>query len=364
MANLEHRKIVKGGRKAIARWRKEHQGERFDLTHADLYQADLVDVDLTGADLSRAYLAGANLRMANLKMANLSIADLCFDFDGDILSSANLSNAILSMADLSGADLRGVDLSGVNLRTADLSKASLGEANFSGADLAEADFSGAKCGFTIFAGCDLSQCRGLESVKHEAPSSVGIDTIIASFRGAGNRLTPEMETFFLGAGVPREILAEFPRILAQVQYCTCFICYGEPDRAFAEKLHKDLTARGVSCYFFPYDQTPGERTWREIGKWRREAEKMVVLCSAKALIRPGVLKELEEQIDEEPDKMVPVSLDDLWKEDGFRVMRGDRELKPFLLERNYADFSNASLYGKSLERLLKGLKRPQPAKGD
>ena len=74
-------------------------------------------------------------------------------------------------------------------------------------------------------------------------------------------------------------------------------------------------------------------------------------------MRDGALKEIEEQIDEEPDKMVPVSLDDLWKEDGFKVMRGNCDLKPFLLERNYADFSDNSLYHQSVERLLTALIR-------
>ena len=90
---------------------------------------------------------------------------------------------------------------------------------------------------------------------------------------------------------------------------------------------------------------------------RREAEKMIVLCSAKALIRDGVLKEIEEQIDEDPDKIVPISLDDTWKESGFPVKRGQRDLKPFLVERNYADFGDKSKYEDALDRLLNGIER-------
>ncbi len=82
---------------------------------------------------------------------------------------------------------------------------------------------------------------------------------------------------------------------------------------------------------------------------------MVVLCSHKALVRDGFLREIEEQIDEDPDKLVPVSLDNDWQHEGFRVMRGERDLKPFLLERNYADFSNPSNYEKELKSLLKAL---------
>jgi len=128
------------------------------------------------------------------------------------------------------------------------------------------------------------------------------------------------------------------------QYYSCFISYGKPDKDFTEKLISDLEAKGVSCWLYSLDATPGERIWREIGRKRREADKMIVLCSANSLIRDGILKEIEEQIDENPDKIIPISLDNLWKERGFRVMRAFRDLKPFLMDRNYADFSDLSKY--------------------
>ena len=318
MANLEHVKAVEGGKEAIALWREQHPEERLDLFRADLI--------------------GANLRLANLNGANLNGANLT----GADLIGADLIGANLIGANLSGADLRGADLRGANLR---------------GANLREADLSAAKCHFTVFGACDLSSARGLDSVVHGGPSIIGVDTLIASFRGTGNRLTSEMETFFLNAGVPKNLLTELPHILAEVQYCTAFICYGEPDRGFAESLHKDLTAKGVSCWLYSMDATPGERVWKEIVERRREAEKMIVLCSAKSLVRDGALKEVEEQIDEDPGKMVPLSLDNIWGADGFRVMRGSRDLKPFLLERNYADFSGSTPYEDSLGQLLRGLKR-------
>jgi len=139
------------------------------------------------------------------------------------------------------------------------------------------------------------------------------------------------------------------------RYFKTFIGYGQPDREFAEKLVADLKQKGVPCWLYSLDYTPGVRTWMEIGVRMREAEKMVVLCSAQSLIRDGLLKEIEEQIDENPEKIIPVSLDNLWNKKGFRVMRGERDLKPFLLDRNYADFSNKLNYKDELNRLLKAL---------
>jgi len=169
--------------------------------------------------------------------------------------------------------------------------------------------------------------------------------------------------FLQGCGVPQAFLDAMLRLMAKVNYHSCFISYGEPDLKFAQKLRRDLIARGVSCWLYAMDATVGERIWKEIGQKRREAEKMVVLCSARSLVRDGVLKEIEEQIDEDPDKMIPISLDDLWKHPGFRVVRGNGDMKPFLLERNFADFAewpDEKTYEKALERLLGGLERKRP----
>ena len=60
-------------------------------------------------------------------------------------------------------------------------------------------------------------------------------------------------------------------------------------------------------------------------------------------------------MDDDPGKIIPISRDDLWRAPGFEVRRVGRDLKPFLLERNYADFSPEADYAASFERLLKGL---------
>ena len=93
-------------------------------------------------------------------------------------------------------------------------------------------------------------------------------------------------------------------MVASERYSTCFIAYGEPDKSFTEELVLRLEDFGVKCWVYSLDATLGERTWREIGKQRREAEKMIVLCSLNSLIRPGLKRELEEQITEDEDKII------------------------------------------------------------
>jgi uncharacterized protein YjbI with pentapeptide repeats len=357
MANPEHVKVVRQGAAAIAEWRLQNSGVLLNLTDADLSGADL-----SGADLAGAYLIGANLKEADLTAVNFLMANLTdANLSNTDLSEANLIGSYLVVANLAGADLSGANLTAANLFRADLTAANLTGADLSGANLyraklTKADLAQALLDKTSLGNCDLSDAA-LAAVNHEGPSSIGVDTLIMSFRGAGNKLTPDLETFFIGAGVPRELLTELPRIVAEVKYYSCFICYGQPDLDFATRLCDDLERRGVPCWLYDLDKTPGERTWPEISQARREADKMVVICSTAALVRDGALKEIEEQIDEAPDKIVPISRDNLWREPGFRVMRGSRDLGPWLRERNYADFSDESCYEDSLQRLLTALRR-------
>jgi len=297
MANPDHVALVREGFDAIARWRAAHPRERLDLTRA------------------------------NLKGGNLNMADLTF---------ADLRRAVLGQCELLSADLSGADVNG-------------------------ADFSEAQLGFTSLGYIDLSGAKRLETTRHFGPSTIGTDTLVKSARGAGNRLTPELRRFFGDAGVPRALLEAVERMISEIQHYSCFIAYGQPDLELATKLCQDLEAKGVSSWLYDMDKTVGKRTWGEIGEARRSADKFGVLCSAAALVRDGVLQEIEDQINEDPDRVVPISLDRVWREPGFRIMRGTHDLKPDLVNRNYADFANRT-YEEALQELLKGLRRPEVKK--
>lgn len=350
MANPEHVKIVRQGARAILEWRRHNKGVKLDLSRAKLSGAKL-----SGANLSRANLTGANLAAANLTKAYLTEANLT----GANLFHANLTLAYLARANLTLAYLIWADLTWADLRGADLAEADLAEANLRGVNLTGADLAEARLALTSMGDCDLSQAKGLSAVDHNAPSSIGVDTLIASFRGAGNVLAPELERFFLGAGVPKELLEALPGILAKVLYYSCFIAYGQPDVEFAKRLYGDLKSRGVSCWLYDLDKTPGQPTWGEIEQKLGEYEKMLVLCSIDALMRDGVKKEIDKQIDKSPEKLMPLSLESRWMQAGFTCKWGNRDLKTWLLERNYADFAKL-LYEEALQRLLKALERRRP----
>ena len=348
MANPEHVEIVRAGAEAIAEWRLSNRRVKLDLRGAGLVGCNLAEANLAGANISTADLGFADLFKANLSRTNFVRTNLL---------RATLPLANFSYASLMEANLFACDLTLTKFPRANLSKADRSFAHLLGANLAGTKFSNAIFESTSVSDCDLSACTGLETVQHLGPSTVGTDTLVLSFRSGGNRLPPELEGFFRSSGVPEGLLRTVPTIVGAITYYTCFICYGQPDYSFALTLREELLKKGVTSWLYSMDATPGQRTWSEIQQKRREADRMIVLCSLQSLVRDGAKKEIEEQIDEDPDKILPVSLDDDWKQPGFQIMRGSRDLKPFLMDRNYADFSDLSKYDESLERLLKGVRR-------
>ena len=167
-----------------------------NLSRADLRGADLHAADLSGADLSRSNLSGADLTGAKLIRANLDHADLTQAMLGCDLSFSNLSYANLTNADFTEADLTDARLDGAILRGAILNRT-----NLEGVHVSDAIF-----GFTVLVDIDLSIVSDLDSVKHEGPSSIGLDTL---YRSHGR--IPE--GFLRQAGVPGDVIQHLlPRI--------------------------------------------------------------------------------------------------------------------------------------------------------
>ena len=299
--NPEHVEIVRQGSDAINTWRSAHPAQRLDLSGADLPLAKLAEVDLSranlsmtnlleadlsgtllyGADLSHSIISGAHLAQADLFEANLTDAIL----SGADLFAANLSQANLARVDLSATECYITDLSGAALGQADLSYATLDRAN-----LSRTVFSGATFNETVFADCDLSVALGLDAVRHEGPSTLGLDTVIRS-RG---QIPP---AFLRGVGVPDSVSAYVRSLNTEAPpFYTCFISYSSRDQEFARRLYADLQLRGVRCWTFPETSTVGRRVWKKADRAIRVYDKLLVICSGNSLQNPQVLRELDRAI--------------------------------------------------------------------
>jgi hypothetical protein len=219
-----------------------------DLSDAGLRLAELIEANLKGADLYWANLSEANLRGADLREANLQGANMTgSNLRGARINSSNLTQANISRADISSSELNranlyGADLSGADLSNSILKGANLVGANLTGANLEGADLTNAVIGATLFGNVDLSNVKGLESLLHLGPSTVGIDTIYKS-----NGKVPVL--FLRNAGVPRHLIDYIEMFVDQnKKYHSCFISYSDKNEEFALKLYEDLQAHGVRCW--------------------------------------------------------------------------------------------------------------------
>lgn len=257
----------------------------------------------------------------------------------------DLSNTNLSSADLSDAILTGVNLNGSDLSYADIIGANLSDASLTGTN-----FSYARVGYTKFGNNDLSKVRGLETVHHDGPSTIGIDTIYLS---KGN--IPE--SFLLGAGVP-DIFITYMRSLTgtAIQFYSCFISYSSQDEAFAERLYADLQNVGVRCWFAPQSLKAGERFRERIDESIKLYDKLLLVLTKSSIHSDWVEKEVEVALDDERARgrmvLFPVRLDNAIMEisTGWpALIKNTRQIGDFRNWRNH------DLYKRALSRLVKDL---------
>src|SRR6266545_4673480 len=285
MANPEHLEILKQGIEKWNQWRRANPEIAADLSGANLRGASLVGADLRGADVREADIIQADLGGAILSRADLRKTKL---------RGSYLTRAILIRAELGGADLRDTNLIQANLNGANLPRtklhwANLTEANLIGADLIEADLSWAILDGTILTeavlnmvilratvltNLDLSEVKGLETIRHETASSIGLDTIYRS-KGA----IPDV--FLRGCGVPENFLT-FHKSLANnpIEFYSCFISYSHADKSFARRLHDQLQMRGIRCWLDEKQMLPGDDIYEQVDRGIRLWDK-VLLCASK-----------------------------------------------------------------------------------
>jgi len=337
MANPEHVKILEQGVDAWNKWRAENPGIIPDLEGADPGGVDLLGANLIGGHLSRAHLRGADLLGAGLSRA--------------ILVRADLGGADLRGAHLMRADLRGADLSAADLSRVDFTAASLARTHLSGADLQNSDFTNAFLGMTVFGDNDLSTLKGLETVEHGGPSTIGIDTIYKSN-------CKIHEAFLRGAGVPEDFITYMKSLVENpIEFYSCFISYSSKDDDFAQRLHADLRQKGVRCWFAREDLKIGDKFRTRIDESIRVYDELMVVLSENSIRSPWVEEEVEAALEKEhkQNKLVlfPIRLDDA-------VMETDQAWAASLRRtRHLGDFrawKDHDQYQKSFERLLRDLK--------
>ena len=356
MASPKHLEILKQGVEVWNEWRDQHKNVIPDFRGADLKFINLANANLSIANLRTAKFSYTNLTRANLSGSNLADANLT----GANLTGANLSRCNLSIANLSTANLSKANLEGAILIDADLTRANFRESNLifaslSGSALIKTDFSNASVGWTIFTYLDLSplyNCAiGLETIIHKGPSSVGIDTI---YQSNGN--IPEV--FLRGCGLSDEFIAYIPSLTGKgIEYYSCFISYSHKDEVFTKRLHNDLQANGVRCWFAPHDMKIGDKIRPTIDDSIRVHDKLLLILSEHSVQSDWVEHEVEHAFDLEKER----------KQTGLFPLRIDESIMESTTgwagnvkrQRHIGDFTKwkqRDAYQSAFDRLLRDLK--------
>jgi hypothetical protein len=197
----------------------------------------------------------------------------------------------------------------------------------------------------------LSVVKGLETLRHNGPSSIGIDTI---YRSQGN--IPEV--FLKGAGVDDTFITYIRSLVGKpIEYYSCFISYSSKDDAFAGRLHADLQNHNVRCWFAPEDMKIGDRIRPRLDESIRMYDKLLLVLSEHSVASKWVEFEVEAAMDKEqegkPPVLFPVRVDDTVMEStaGWSAhIKRTRHIGDFTRWKNHDD------YEKAFSRLLRDLK--------
>jgi hypothetical protein len=375
MANPKHLAMLKKGVASWNRWKQKDRNLGWGLKEADLSETNLRKAKLAGANLSRTLFTRSLLDGADLRGTDLFSADL----REALVTNANLSSAILISADLGEADLAearlgGADLSGASLRGADLTRtdlswATLHRADFTNArlvgttlwsaDLLGATLTGAEVGHTIFGDIDLSTVKGLETVSHNGPSAIGIDTI---FRSKGN--IPE--SFLRGAGVPEDFITYMKSLAGTaIEFYSCFISYSTKDEAFADRLYADLQNKGVRCWFAQHDVQSGRKLHEQIDEAIRLHDKLLLILSPHSMesewVKTEIAKARKREVRDQRRVLFPIRLalfETLRDWECFDADTGKdsaREIREYFIP-DFSNWKNHDSYQEAFQRLISDLK--------
>jgi len=146
-------------------------------------------------------------------------------------------------------------------------------------------------------------------------------------------------------------------VVEPIEYYSCFISYSSKDEAFAKKLHRDLQAEHVRCWFAPDDLKIGDKFRTKIDEAVRMYDKLLLVLTDSSVKSTWVEKEAETAFEKERKQkrtvLFPIRLDDA-------VMKTEEAWAADIRRtRHIGDFrkwKNPDEYQKAFGRLMQDLK--------
>ena len=318
-----------------------------NLSNADLSLVGLKDSVFDGADLTSVDLSGADLSGSSLIRAGLLDAQMV----NTNLVGAHLLGAVMASAKLAWATLVGADLTMAILTGAVFSRTWLTDANFSSAIL----------GGTVFGDVDLRTVKGLETVNHRGPSTIGLDTL---FRSGGS--IPKR--FLLDAGIPEEFIRNIPSLTSAkeaVEFYSCFISFSFKDEEFARHLRGRMRDEKLRVWFAPEDGKGGRKLHEQIETQIQVQDKLLLLLSEASMKSEWVATEVyharQREIREKRQVLFPIALcpfEEIRKWKCFDADSGKdmaREVREYLIP-DFSTWKDHDKFEDEFKKLLRDLK--------
>lgn len=149
---------------------------------------------------------------------------------------------------------------------------------------------------------------------------------------------------------------------ASEQYYSCFISYSVKDEEFASKLHKDLLAKGVQCWFAPHDIRGGAKIHEQIFTKIEASDRLLLILSKDSMSSSWVSSEIAKARERERREgrrvLFPirlVSFDDIHVWSCFDAGIGKdsaREIREYFIP-DFSEWKNEHKYNEAFARLLK-----------
>jgi len=243
-----------------------------------------------------------------------------------------------------------------HLRETDLTEADLTQVNLQGAYLNAALVNG-----TIFGDTDFSAVKGLETVRHRGPSTIGIDTL---YKSGGN--IPKV--FLRGCGVPDSFIDYLPTLInaiQPIQYYSCFISYSTKDDDFAHRLHERMRAERLRVWFAPEEMQGGKKVYDQIDHAIQLHDRLLLVLSDSSMHSEWVLTEIlrarEVERREQRQKLFPIRLVDMDAITSWRYVDPDsgkdvgREVREYFIP-DFSHWKDHDAFEAAFARLLRDLR--------
>jgi len=200
----------------------------------------------------------------------------------------------------------------------------------------------AKVAWNVFSRIDLRNVKGLETVYHRGPSTIGIDTLYLS-----QGQIPE--AFLRGAGVPEEFITQVPALVASVnpiQFQSCFISYSHQDEEFARRLHAAMRSENLRVWFAPEEMKAGKKLHEQIFQAIQLHDRLLLVLSQDSMKSEWVTTEIRRakkvEREENRRKLFPIRLVDFETIQNWECFDADsgKDLAAEVREYYIPDFSN------------------------